>query len=55
MAERRTIDFSCNYQATVILFADPDGWLDPDQFADQLSRGPCPDCPSGGSPDSKEL
>jgi len=47
MAERRTINFSCNHQATVILFPDPDGWLDPDQ----LSRGPCPDCPP---PDDKE-
>jgi len=45
MAERRTINFSCNHHATVILSPDPDGWLDLDQLADQLSHGPCPDCP----------
>jgi len=51
MAEYRTIKFSCNHQETVILFPDPDAWLDPDQLADQLSRGPCPHCPA---PDDKE-
>lgn len=45
MAERRSISFAYNHQATVILFPDSDGWLDPDQLAQQLSRGPCPDCP----------
>ena len=51
MTERRTINFSCNHQTTVILFPDPDGWLDSDQLADQLARGSCPDCPP---PDESE-
>ncbi len=55
MAERRSINFSCTHQATVILFPVPDGWLDLDQLAQQISRGPRPDCRSGTGPSPKEL
>ncbi len=54
MVERRTINISCNHQLTVFLFPDPCGWLDLDQFTQQLSHGTCPDCPSGEGPSPEE-